>query len=114
LVLTERHAPRDERFMTLINLLFLCNLDDFVPASGAAENPDLAFGNTEMLRQQFDDRLVGLAFPGRLFDLDYIAITFTTKFFGLGTGLYSNLDFHFMTIISRTVMLRNRERDSDC
>ncbi len=95
-------------------MLLFHDLDDFIPASEASENPDLAFGNTEMLRQQFDDRLVGLAFPGRLFDLDYIAITFTTQFFGLGTGLYFNLDFHFMTIISRTVVLRNRVGDSDC
>jgi len=100
--------------MTLTSLLFFRNLDDFIPASEAAENPHLASGDMEMLCQQFDDCLVGLAFLGRLFDLDYKAILFTTKLFSLRIGLHLNLNFHFMTIISRTVMLRNRERDSDC
>lgn len=32
-------------------ILFFGNLDDFVTASEAAENPDLAFWDTEMLCQ---------------------------------------------------------------
>lgn len=95
-------------------MLLFCNLDDFIPASKAAENPDPALGNAEMLCQQFDDCLVGLALPGWLFDLDCKAIPFLANFLGLGIGLHLNLNFHFITIISRTVMLRNRERNSDC
>ena len=79
--------------MTLIDLL-LRHVDDFLPASKAAENPDLAFGNAEMLCQQFDDCLVGFAFLGWLFNLDYEAIAFLADFFGLGIRLYLNLDSH--------------------
>ena len=31
--------------------LLICNLDDFIPAFKAADNPDLAFRNAKMLRQ---------------------------------------------------------------
>jgi hypothetical protein len=43
--------PRDKRRLALISLLLFDNLDDFVPASEATENPDLTFGNAEMLCQ---------------------------------------------------------------
>ena len=43
--------PRDRRSLALISLLLFGNLDDFVPASKAAENPDLALGDAEMLCQ---------------------------------------------------------------
>jgi len=79
--------------MTLIDLL-LRNFDDLVLAPEAAENPDPALGDTEMLCQQFDDCLVGLALSGRLLNSDYEAVAFTTHFFAPGIGLYLNLDFH--------------------
>ena len=74
--------------------LLFCNLNNLISASEAADNPDLAVGNAEMLCQQLDDCLVGLAFLGRFLDFDYKAIAFLAKLFGLRTGLYLNLDFH--------------------
>ena len=83
--------------MTLIDLL-LCHLDDFLPASKAAENPDLAFGNAEMLCQQSDDCLVGLALSGRLLNFDYEAIAFPTDLFSSGIGPHPNLDSHLLSV----------------
>jgi len=77
-----------------LTALLLHNLDDFVLALGAAENPDLALRDTEMLCQQSDDCLIRFAFPGRLLNFDYEAIAFLTDLFGPGVGLCLNLDFH--------------------
>ncbi len=79
--------------MTPIDLL-LRNFDELVLAPEAAENPDPALRNAEMLCQQFDDCLVGFVFPGWFFYPDYEAIAFQANLFGLGIGLYLNLDFH--------------------
>ncbi len=83
---------------TSSHLAIFRNLNDLISALKAAENPDLALRNAEMLCQQFDDCLVGLAFLGRLLDLDYEAIAFLTDFFGPGIGLYLNLDFHLLSL----------------
>jgi len=104
---------RGKSTVTVVDLL-LRYIDDFVPASEAAENPDLALGDVKMLCQQFDDCQIGPALPGWLLDLDCKAIPFLANFLGLRIGLHLNLNFHFITIISRIVMVRNRERDSDC
>ena len=80
-------------FASNIKALAFLNLDHFISASKAAENPDPALGNAEMLRQQFNDCLVGLAFPGRLFDFSYEAIAFLAELFSPGIGLYLNPDF---------------------
>jgi len=42
---------RAKQSITLINWLCLRDPDDFVRASEAAKNPDLAFGDPEMLSQ---------------------------------------------------------------
>lgn len=88
---------RGKSTMNLVDLL-LSYLDDFVPAVKTAENPDLALRDVKMLCEQFDDRQVGFAFPGRLFYSDYVTIAFRTDLFGSGIGLYLNLDSHLLSV----------------
>jgi hypothetical protein len=44
-------TPRSRQSIAMISLLFLRDFNDLILASEAADNCDLSFGNTEMLRQ---------------------------------------------------------------